>query len=78
MEDRHCDAEVRCVRGAEIGMVVDDDVAVLDLALKLLHEAADVERQRPDMHRRGLALAELAPVRAEDAAADVLRLADDA
>ena len=58
-------------------MVVDDDVALLDLAAQRVHEAADVPGQRADVHRRRVGLAQLAAFRVEDARAEILRLADD-
>jgi hypothetical protein len=56
---------------------VDDDVAGLDLPAQPLHEAADVPRQRADVHRRGLRLAQLPAVDVEEPRAEVLGLADD-
>src|SRR5262249_11396378 len=52
-------------------------VAVLDLVLEPVEEAADVPGQRADVHRRRVGLAELTPLGVEDAGAEVLRLADD-
>ena len=78
MEDGRNHAHVGRVRGAVVGMVVDDDVAFVDLPGELAHEPADVSRQRPDVHRGGFALAELVAVGVVEPAAQVLRLADDA
>src|SRR5207244_2588373 len=77
VEDRYRDRNVRRVRSAEVRVVVDDHVTVLDLAREAPEEAADVPRQRPDVHRSRVRLAELAPLAVEDARAEVLRLADD-
>ena len=77
VEDRHRDRDVRRVRRAEVRVVVDDHVALLDRAFEPLEEAADVPRQRADVHRRRVRLAELAALCVEDAGAEVLGLADD-
>ncbi len=77
VEDRHRHGDVRRVRGAEVRVVVDDDVALLELALEPVQEAADVPGQRADVHRRRVGLAQLAALRVEDAGAEVLGLADD-
>ena len=58
-------------------MVVDDHVALLDLVLEAVEEAADVPGQRADVHRRRVGLAQLAALGVEDAGAEVLGLADD-
>src|SRR5262245_18666452 len=58
-------------------MVVHDHVAVLDLAVQRVHEAADVPGQRADVHRCRVRLAKLPTLRVEDPRAEVLRLADD-
>src|SRR5919204_354802 len=63
--------------GAEIGVVVDDDVALLDATAERVHEAADVPGQRADVHRRRVGLAQLPALGVEDAGAEVLGLADD-
>ena len=77
VEDRHRDRDVRRVRGAEVRVVVDDHVAVLDLAVEPVQEAADVPGQRADVHRRRVRLAQLASLGVEDPGAEVLGLADD-
>ena len=71
-------AHVGGVRCPVVRVVVKDDVAVVDVALQRAHEPADVERQGADVHGRALALAQLAPGRVEQPAAEVLGLADDA
>ena len=77
-QDRHRDGDVRRVRGAQVGVVVDDHVTLLEiLLLDALEEPADVPGQRADVHRRRLRLAQLAPVGVEEARAEVLGLADD-
>src|SRR5436190_1086245 len=58
-------------------MVVHDHVAFLDRLAEPIEEAADVPGKRPDVHRRRVRLAELAPLRVEDAGAEILGLADD-
>ncbi len=77
VEDRHRDGDVGAVRGAEVGMVVDDDVAVPDLPFQAVEEAADVPGQGADVHRRRVRLAELTPLRVEDSGPEILGLADD-
>ncbi len=77
VEDRHRDRDVRRVRGAQVRVVVDDHIALVDLVGERVHEAADVPGQRADVHRRRVRLAELAPFDVEDARAEVFRLADD-
>src|SRR5205823_1776598 len=77
VEDRHGDRDVGRVRGAEVRMVVHDHVTVLELAVEPLEEATDVPRQRADVHRRRVGLAELAALRVEDAGTEVLGLTDD-
>ena len=78
MENRYNHPEVGCMRRPVIGVVVDDDVALVDLALEALEHAADVERQRADVHRRAFALAKLVAVHIEDATAQILGFANDA
>jgi hypothetical protein len=77
VEDRHRDRDVGRVGGAEVRMVVDDHVAVVDLALEPVEEAADVPGQRADVHRGRVGLAQLAALGVEDSRAEVLGLADD-
>src|SRR5262245_57815857 len=65
------------MRGAQVWVIVDDHVALLDLASEAIEEAADVPRKGSDVHRRRIGLAQLASLRVEDAGPEVLRLADD-
>ena len=76
-EDRHRDGDVGAVRGAVVGVVVDDHVPLDELPLEMAHEPADVPGERADVHRRRVRLAELAALRVEDPRAEVLGLADD-
>ena len=78
MEDRHRDSHIRGVRSARVGMIVDDDIALVDVAREAAHEAADVEGQGADVHRRVLAFAQLASLDVENAAAQILGFAHDA
>src|SRR5581483_7166944 len=73
----HRDRDVGRVRRAEERVVVDDHVALLELAREAPEEAADVPGQRADVHRRRVRLAQFAPLRVEDPGAEVLGLADD-
>ena len=68
VEDRHRDRDVRAVRGPQVGVVVDDHVAVLELPVEPVQEPADVPGQGADVHRRRVGLAELAALRVEDPA----------
>jgi hypothetical protein len=77
VEDRHRDRHVGAVRGAQEGVVVHDDVAVSQIVFQAVQKAADVPRQRADVHRRGVRLAQLPTLGVEDAGAEVLGLADD-
>ena len=63
--------------GAVIGIVVEDDVAFVDVAVEQLDDVLDDARHRPHEHRRGLGLSQHEPVPVEDAGAEVLRFADD-
>ena len=54
---------------------MQDDVAIVDITVQGAHEPANVERQRACMHRRALALAELAAGGVEHAAAQIHRRA---
>ena len=58
-------------------MVVNDHVAILDLSFEPLEEAADVPRQRADVQRRRVRLADLPTLRVEDASAEILGLSND-
>jgi hypothetical protein len=77
VEDRDGDGDVGRVRRAEVGMVVDDHVALLDLVAETVEEPPDVPGQRADVHRRRVGLAQLAALGVEDPRTEVLRLADD-
>jgi hypothetical protein len=76
-EDRHRDRDVRRMGGAEVRVVVEDHVSLLDLALQPVEEAADVPGQRTDVHRSRVRLAQLTALGVEDARAEILRLPDD-
>ena len=80
-EDGDDEADVRLVRGAVVGVVVDDDVARLPLEAELREatvDAGDVARDRPRLQRRRLGrLAELPALGVAEDAAEVLRLPDD-
>ena len=81
VEDGHDEADVGLVRGAVVGVVVDDDVAGLPLEPELGEaavDAGDVARDRPRLERRRLRrLAQLPALVVAEHAAEVLRLADD-
>ncbi len=76
-EDGNGNGHVGRVRCAQVRVVVDDDVALLDFPAQGVHEAADVPGQRADVHRRRVGLAELAALGVEDARAEIFRLPDD-
>ena len=81
VEDRDDEADVGPVRGAVVGVVVDDDVARLPFLAELGEaavDAADVAGDRARLERRRLRrLAQLPRLLVADHAAEVLRLADD-
>jgi hypothetical protein len=52
VEDRHRHGDVRRVRRAQVRVVVDDHVALLDATAEHVHEATDVPGQRADMEGR--------------------------
>ena len=77
-QDRHSHRDIWRMRRTQIGVVVDDDVAFLQLVLiNAMQEAADVPRQRTNVHRRRLGLAKLATLSVEQARAEILGFADD-
>ena len=51
---------------------MDDDVAVGDVVAEQAHDPADVAGQRPELHRRLIALAEHAALGVEDPGAEIL------
>ena len=75
--DRHDDGAVGRMGGAVIGVVVEDDVAFVDVAVEQLDDVLDDARHGAHEHRRGLGLGQHEPVPVEDAGAEVLRFADD-
>jgi hypothetical protein len=81
MEDRHAEGDVGLMRGAVIGVVVDDHVSGLPLDAELGEAAVDpayVAGDRTGLQRRRLRrLAQLTGLLVADHAAEVLRLADD-
>ena len=77
VEDRDHDRHVRRVRGAAVGVVVEDDVALVDVVAEDRDHVLDDLRHRAHEHRRRVRLGQLVALRVEDAGAEVLGLADD-
>ena len=71
------DRDVRRVRRAEVRVVVEDDVAVVDVVAEDRDHALDDLRHRAHEHRRRVRLGELVALAVEDAGAEILGLADD-
>ena len=76
-EDRDDDRDIRRVRRAEIRVVVEDHVAVVDVLAEERDHALDDLRHRAHEHRRRVRLGELVALGVEDPRAEILRLADD-
>ena len=81
-ENRDAEGHIGPVRGPVVGRVVDDHVTRMEPLAACLEEgedAANVAWYRPELQRRGEGrLAQLPPLRVEQRATEVLRLADDA
>ena len=77
IEDRHHDGDVGRMAGAEIGMVVDDDIALAPGRRHRGLDAAEIAGDRADMQRGVVALAERREGAVEEAGAEILALADD-
>ena len=71
-EDRDHDRDVGGVRGADVGIVVQDDVAVVDVVAEDRDDVLDDLRHRAHEHRRRVRLGQLVAVAVEDAGAEIL------
>ena len=77
VEDRDHDRDVGRVGGAAVRVVVEDDVALVDVVAEDPDHVLDDLRHRAHEHRRRVRLGQLVALRVEDAGAEVLGLADD-
>ena len=71
------DRDVRRVGGAAVGVVVEDDVAVVDVVAEERNHVLDDLRHRTHEHGCRVGLGQLVALMVEDARAEVLRFADD-
>ena len=71
-EDRDHDRDVGGVRGAAVGVVVQDDVAVVDVLAEDRDDVLDDLRHRAHEHRSRVRLGQLVAVPVEDAGAEIL------
>ena len=78
VENRHDDRDIRRMARSVIGVIVDDEVALMPFAvLQRIANAGEIARQRADMQRRRFRLAQRVEIGVEQSGAEILRLADD-
>ena len=77
VEDRDDDRDVGRVRRADVRIVVQDHVALVDVVAEDADHVLDDLRHRAHEHRRRVGLGEVVALAVEDAGAEVLGLADD-
>ena len=77
VEDGHDDRDVGRVGRTEVRIVVQDDVARVDVVAQQRDHALDDLRHGAHEHRRGVRLGDVVALRVKQARAEVLGLADD-
>ena len=78
VENRHDNGDVRRMARSVIGMIVNDEIAVMPFAvLQRVANAREIAGQRADMQRRRFRLAERIELGVEQSGAKILRFADD-
>ena len=75
--DRYHDRAVGRVSGAVIRVVVEDNVAFVDVAVEQLDDVLDDARHGTHEHRRRFRFRQYEAIAVEDAGAEVFRFADD-